>query len=498
LMLLTSACFISTGHKIKNETTILTSPPEDFEFIFPENDIADWWHATIVHGGHNGCVEGIEDTGSDGKIGKCDYVVINWEDSNVRQPYYRYHIEDSEYITDPDDPNQGQYSFDFDYKSKSRIKPFSFEKSIYVDDDNTDGPWDGSFEAPYQSVMDALDAGSLEITAPGDDIQIIVEEGEYGILDDGVLQETYDDGSCGIAADWRYIEYNQDEATIIQDGSANSAITVQTDFLTLVNLGASESDINEALAGLEIHSDNNNIIGCEFYNNANGIYLLESASNNNFAENIIRDNDFGFFVDQNSNDNRIYYNSFYNNKYFNAKDLGNNFWDNGNIGNYWDDYEGQDNNGDGIGDEPYPIQGNNNFDNLPIVDITQYTLNTKPEITKFEGETSGTTGEKYGYAVVYYDEEYHDGVFEIDWGDGTSTEFSDFIGAGNENIFEHTFSEDGTYNVKVRAIDMLGSHSDWETLSVSMPKQKNSNFWTSFLQKIIENFPIFKQILVRF
>jgi nitrous oxidase accessory protein NosD len=36
----------------------------------------------------------------------------------------------------------------------------------------------------------------------------------------------------------------------------------------------------------------------------------------------------------------------------------NNIWDNGEEGNYWDDYSGSDINGDGIGDTPYTIYEN--------------------------------------------------------------------------------------------------------------------------------------------
>ncbi|MFX0021273.1 MAG: OmpL47-type beta-barrel domain-containing protein [Candidatus Hermodarchaeota archaeon] len=47
----------------------------------------------------------------------------------------------------------------------------------------------------------------------------------------------------------------------------------------------------------------------------------------------------------------------------------NNQWDNGTIGNYWDDYLGVDYNDDGIGDSPYIISGTaENQDNFPIWD----------------------------------------------------------------------------------------------------------------------------------
>jgi hypothetical protein len=43
-----------------------------------------------------------------------------------------------------------------------------------------------------------------------------------------------------------------------------------------------------------------------------------------------------------------------------------NFWDNGEEGNYWEDYNGTDANRDGIGDNPYIINGDN-IDNYPLM-----------------------------------------------------------------------------------------------------------------------------------
>lgn len=51
-------------------------------------------------------------------------------------------------------------------------------------------------------------------------------------------------------------------------------------------------------------------------------------------------------------------------------------WDNSTIGNYWDDYSGLDENGDGIGDTPYVIDENNQ-DNYPL--INSVDLDTIPE-----------------------------------------------------------------------------------------------------------------------
>lgn len=111
-------------------------------------------------------------------------------------------------------------------------------------------------------------------------------------------------------------------------------------------------------------------------NNKYGIRLLYSSevygytSYNTIDENTISRNDYiGFETDDASN-NVIFHNNFINNLGGNAKDSSDNKWDNEypSGGNFWDDYEGEDSDEDGIGDSPYNVPGGNNQDRYPLMD----------------------------------------------------------------------------------------------------------------------------------
>jgi len=116
----------------------------------------------------------------------------------------------------------------------------------------------------------------------------------------------------------------------------------------------------------------NNIFGNVAFNNKIGMiitksvksYLIAGCHDNNISGNIVNSNsEYGIKFHPSCLNNNVYLNCFTNNK-VNAYDTGEsygdyvyNLWDNGVTGNYWGDYTGKDEDGNGIGDIPYNISG---------------------------------------------------------------------------------------------------------------------------------------------
>ena len=104
-------------------------------------------------------------------------------------------------------------------------------------------------------------------------------------------------------------------------------------------------------------------------NNWNGIDLYCSNNNTISGNHLTYNTQYGIKLANNANNTIAYRNCFIQNG-INAIDDGyNNQWDNGAIGNYWDDYGHVDANNDGIGDTPYIISGTaGSQDNFPLME----------------------------------------------------------------------------------------------------------------------------------
>jgi parallel beta-helix repeat protein len=151
-----------------------------------------------------------------------------------------------------------------------------------------------------------------------------------------------------------------------------------------INLDASHNNTisgnivtnNQNGIGLTASSSNNTVYGNEITANASAVFIDDSSGNSIIGNNITN-SETGVYT-QYCGINMIHHNNFINNmKNWDDEGLAPfswgppvsvSVWDDGKEGNYWSDYNGTDNNGDGIGDTAY-ILSENNQDNYPLVNV---------------------------------------------------------------------------------------------------------------------------------
>ncbi|TSA56291.1 hypothetical protein D4R42_03845 [bacterium] len=166
-----------------------------------------------------------------------------------------------------------------------------------------------------------------------------------------------------------YYWVNQKDRTVPSD--AGCIVLVNCTNITVKNLNLT----NNGEGILLVFTTNSTITKNNITNNSHGIYLRWSSNNSIHGNSITNNNGFVIYL-HDSSDNIFYNNTFINNE-LGVEDSSFwnfwvtpsvNIWDDGHPsgGNYWDSYDGVDNNGDGIGDTPYVIDENNQ-DNYPLM-----------------------------------------------------------------------------------------------------------------------------------
>jgi len=122
--------------------------------------------------------------------------------------------------------------------------------------------------------------------------------------------------------------------------------------------------------------------------------------------------------------------------------------------------------------------------------------NEAPNPPTITGNANGKPGFTYEYSFVSTDPEGNYISYFVDWGDGSTSGWTEFVFSDTPQRLSHTWIEDGTYIIKAKAKDINEAESNWASLTVTMPR---SRLFNSGFMKFLENhpniFPMLQKIL---
>ena len=95
--------------------------------------------------------------------------------------------------------------------------------------------------------------------------------------------------------------------------------------------------------------------------------------------------------------------------------------------------------------------------------------------SKPSGIDNGFVGFDYDYTFSTTDPDNDDVSYYVDWGDGNTSGWSDFYNSGNSITMPYNWTEQGTYEVRVKSRDIEAEESIWsETLYVIISEEYNN------------------------
>jgi outer membrane protein assembly factor BamB len=98
----------------------------------------------------------------------------------------------------------------------------------------------------------------------------------------------------------------------------------------------------------------------------------------------------------------------------------------------------------------------------PGLQVEIVVANNPPNIPQApSGLSSGFVDSTYNFSTLTTDPDGDSVAYQFDWGDGKQSTWSNYKPSGNSVSMDHSYSSEGTYNVKSKAKDKAGNESNW-------------------------------------
>jgi len=150
---------------------------------------------------------------------------------------------------------------------------------IYVDDDNVDGPWDGSLEHPFQYLQDGINVAN-----DGDSVYVFSGVYYEHVVVDKTITLQGEDANC----------------TVIDGGGSGDVVYVSADSVSICGFTIQNSGpdlLGGYDAGIDLRSDGNTITGNFIIDNTYGILTYVYLSScNSISESEFAGNSYGIYL----------------------------------------------------------------------------------------------------------------------------------------------------------------------------------------------------------